>query len=794
MELCSKLFCGVAAIVILSNPAMAQEGPGQQHDAAATSHSADTVNSLEEITVTAQRREESASKVPISITAFGAEQLAERSITTERDLQASVPGLVVKTVSSETQMTYSIRGQSVEPYSGVSPAVLAYVNDVEANSGAPGSFYDLSSVQALKGPQGTLFGRNTTGGAILYTTTMPGQTLGGYVTQRAGNFGMLESLGAVDLPLSDKVQLRLAGDYYSRDGYQKNIGTGQTLGGSTRGSGRATLVLRPTEHLENKTIFEQSSSHGHPTLVGLYSFNACGAPGLLSGAPCLYGPSLDAVFNFPGAWAAYLAAHPGVNPGGLPAILAWQQQHPRQVDSSQQSDFNARSRYVDNITSFDVSDTLTIKNIYGYSDSQNHFSVDQTGTPYTFQVEATDPVNGIEANNFRQRNITEELQLNGRGFNDNLTYVTGLYYDNAEHYEDAAAKFFDLAPLAPVPVTTFVWISKSEVKAAYGQATYDLTKLTGINGLKFMGGFRYTWETSTLVYPNVPHTQFGGQATESELFHDPSWLVGLDYQVAPELMLYVVSRGSWRSGGFNGFAPSNPTLAGAGGGNKFLPETTKDVEVGAKYRGKPLGIPTSLDIAAYSQWIDNVQKVSYVIVNGNPTGFTVNVPGARVQGFEASASIRPSPWLELGANGAYTDAAFTNGRAFVLGAGFNTFGPFADVARLSGTAYVQVTLPTPDPWGEMSLRGDVYGQSEQYFSNLDSTVNPGSRLPGYSLLNMRFDWRQVAGSGVTLSAFAKNVTDRVYYSGGVAYGAAFGTNGARVAEPRTYGAELTYKF
>ena len=186
--------------------------------------------------------------------------------------------------------------------------------------------------------------------------------------------------------------------------------------------------------------------------------------------------------------------------------------------------------------------------------------------------------------------------------------------------------------------------------------------------------------------------------------------------------------------------------------------------------------------------------MSYVIVNGNPTGFTVNVPSAKVQGIEVSASIRPSQWLELGANGAYTDAAFTNGRAYVLGAGFNNFGPFADVARWSGTAYAQVTLPTPDSWGQMSIRGDVYGQSAQYFSNLDNTVNPGSQLPGYSLLNLRFDWRRVAGSNVTLSAFAKNVTDKVYYNGGIAYGAAFGTNGARVAEPRTFGAELTYKF
>ena len=199
---------------------------------------------------------------------------------------------------------------------------------------------------------------------------MPGKTLGGYVTQRVGNLGMLESLGAVDLPLSDAVQLRLAGDYYSRDGYQKNIDTGQLLGGSTRSSGRATLVLRPTEGLENKTIFEDTGSHGHPTIVELYSVYPCGTPGLNTSAACLYGPTLDTVLGFPGAWATYLAAHPGANPGGLVAALALQQQiGPRQVDSAQLSDFRSRSWYIDNITSFDVSDRITLKNIFGYSKS-----------------------------------------------------------------------------------------------------------------------------------------------------------------------------------------------------------------------------------------------------------------------------------------------------------------------------------------------------------------------------------------------------------------------------------------
>jgi iron complex outermembrane receptor protein len=799
MVYASKLLYGVASIAIFSVPAMAEETPDPQRGAAATSKSAGTAGPLElkEIVVTAQRREESSATVPIAITAFGAEQLAQRSITTERDLQASVPGLVVKTVSSESQLTYSIRAQSVEPYSGVSPAVLAYVNDVEANTGAPGSFYDLSSVQVLKGPQGTLFGRNTTGGAILYTTTMPGKTLGGYVTQRVGNLGMLESLGAIDLPFSDAVRLRIAADYYTRDGYQENVYTGQTLGGSTRKSGRMTLVINPTDRIENKTIAEYSKSQGHPTMAVPYSVYQCGAPGLNTSGPCLYSPVLDTIFGFPGAWDIYLAAHPGAYPGGIPDSVGYQTSvlGPRRVNSPQSSNAGAEAWYAHNITEFEISDSLTIKNILGYSKSTSFFAVDQTGSPFSIEPEVPSPASGLPAgNHFGQRNVTEELQLAGNGFDKKLEYVVGFYYDNAHHYESATQQFFDLSPLAPGAIVSYEFRSQSEVKALYGQGTYDLSSLTGVNGLKFTSGFRYTSERNTLDYSDNPGTPFFTQATESELFKNPSWQVGLNYQVSPALMLYAVNRGSWRSGGFNPFAPSNPTTAEAGGGNKFLPEKTHDVEIGAKFRGKAGDAPVSLEIAAFRQSIQNVQKVSYITVNNNPSAVTTNVPAARVQGVEVTGSIRPTDWLELGFNGAFIDPVFTKSRALILGGGFNDFGPFADVPRQSGTAYAQVTLPTPEKWGPVSVRGDIYGQSVQYFSNLNNSINPGSNLPGYALVNLRLDWKGIMGSAVTISAFAKNVTDKAYYSGGIAYGAAFGTNSARWAEPRTFGGEITVEF
>src|SRR6201999_4418148 len=117
--------------------------------------------------------------------------------------QVSVPGLIVRSTAVSTQQNYSIRGQSIDAFTGSSPAVLAYTNEVETNTGGPSTFFDLGSIQVLKGPQGTLFGRNTTGGAVLFTTAEPEKPFRGYGTFRGGNLGLKEVLGAVNMPFSD---------------------------------------------------------------------------------------------------------------------------------------------------------------------------------------------------------------------------------------------------------------------------------------------------------------------------------------------------------------------------------------------------------------------------------------------------------------------------------------------------------------------------------------------------------------------------------------------------------------
>ena len=261
--------------VLLAAAAMPAQSAAGGDAAPATAGGAS--NDLSEITVTATRREESESKVPIAISAFDRSSLDEREILKQTDLQAEVPGLTVKTTGSQNQVNYAIRGQTLDAYSGSSPGVLPYYNDVLVSNQTATAFYDLSSVQVLKGPQGTLFGRNATGGAVLYNTTQPGDDWGGYLTVRNGDYHLMEYQGAIDIPLvPQRAALRIAADFTNQDGYVRNLTDNTTLGDTDAKSARLTLKLTPTDALTSTTVFQYGYYGGTELQGELYSYYKTG--------------------------------------------------------------------------------------------------------------------------------------------------------------------------------------------------------------------------------------------------------------------------------------------------------------------------------------------------------------------------------------------------------------------------------------------------------------------------------------------------------------------------------------
>ncbi|MET4898711.1 TonB-dependent receptor [Sphingomonadaceae bacterium jetA1] len=723
-----------------------------------------------DIIVTARRRDESLSKVPIAISVLSSDALAQQNIRSEVDLQAAVPGLTVRESGGNNILNFAVRGQSIDVYTNSPPAVLPYINEFQVVSYTASAFFDLENVQVLKGPQGTLFGRNTTGGAVLYQTASPGREAKGFFTVRVGNLDEHQVTIGATMPIADWASLRLAGNFSDGGAFITNLYDGSKRGNNLNKTGRATLRLTPGGGFRNTTTFQYGEDRGTNTPNLPYTVNACGATyqgrPLASDASCLYNPANP-------AFAAILKANPRLFSGGLEAYPAYQRDLGNRLANTNVSNrHRAETRFVINTTEVDLSSSLTLKNIVGWNKSSRNDVNDYDGTSYAIYENAEADIGQVNTT----RQFSDELQLQGKLLDGKLTFVLGGFYSNQTDGLISNGLFFGTVPV----VYSFELNTKS--LAGFAQATYNLT-----DTLHLTSGFRYSEDR--VKGRNRPGSAFG-QSSQSLSNTKPSWTVSLDYQVTPELLLYATHRGSWRSGGYNFTAfPLNQTAAT--GGNVFLPETSKDVELGAKFNGRLGTMPFTMTLAGYNQWVDNVQRAIFQVIQNAPALVTVNVPKAEITGGELAITARPAPWLDIGAAGTYTDARFTDPTAIAFGIPI-TYGPYGDVSRWSGSAYAQVRHALPQ--GAVALRGDVYAQTSFYFSNLADSYAPGTRIPGYALANARLSWEDALGSGTTISAYVRNIFDRQYFTGGLPASTGFGVNSVNAGRPRIYGAEVRFLF
>ncbi len=753
-------------------------------------------SALEEVVVTARRRSEGLSRVPISISALDSNQLQERNVFTDADLQTAVPGLTIRQTQGNNSLTYSIRGQSADTFSGSPSAVVAYMNEVPLSISGASTFYDLESIQVLKGPQGTLFGRNTTGGAVLYTSSKPSDELEGGLKVRFGNYDLQEYEGMINLPLvGDSLLFRAAFNSLERDGYIDNILTGDTLGDLDRDSGRVSLTWRPGDRFENAAVFAYSDVGGTNTGASYtYSVYDCGDTNkgyvLNCAAGSLYGPIMDDTFQFPGAWDIYLSAHPEAY---APGIVAYVQEQKRlgyyKTQHPWSADHDGEDWIFTNHTSFDINDNLQIKNILGASNAQTDSTQPQLGAPF-ITILTANVISGISGNETEVDSISDEIQLSGTAFNESLTFITGLYFQDQEVETLWPQTYFDLTPLAdPVTATNSFRIT-TETQAFYAQGDFDFTE-----SLTLTAGFRYTWEDV-----EIEHLEGGdafGYPDQDESFEEPSWEVGLSYDLGDSTMTYIKGRGSFRSGGFNGSAfPPMDGLA-TEGGNLFDVETVKDIEAGLKFRGSVFDRPASLNLAIYKMWVEDVQRIEFPDPDG-PGGLasiavTANVPEMEVDGIELEANIAPTDWLELGVNGAWTDAEFTDGDVTLFGVDYS-YSPVANTPEYSGTVWGRIDFLSGGEKGDVSLYAEIYAQDDMWFSNTGDSIGPDTEIDGYELLNARLDWKNIFGSELSAALFGRNLTDEEHFVGGMPLGASLGHNATVVGEPRMYGMELSYQF
>jgi iron complex outermembrane recepter protein len=767
---------------------------------------------LEEIIVTARRQDESLEKVPVAVDAISTSALTEEHVTDERELQTAVPGLLTVGSSSANQLAFSIRGQALDAYSFTSPTVVAYFDEFQTGGITATTFFDLQSVQVLKGPQGTLFGRNATGGAVLYTSTQPGKELEGYFNYTAGNYNEQKVEGAVTIPLADWASVRLAAEDEHRDGYEHNIYLNLAEGSVDNRNFRGTLLLTPLDSLQNTTTIQYGRQGGDPDALKIVSANV----------HCPPSPSCAGAELFPsgvptgGTYPAKLASYNGV----LNFIAMEGQQPFWNVWNNSDGEHSAQLKEAVNRTTYTVNDELSIKNIAGYNQVISRDRLDIDGSPFQILTAGATGGPDEEGTLYSTEQYSEELQLAGTALEKRLNYLAGGYYDrDNEGLNDpvnvgCGSIAFAVAPENPGGCELpggfrYNFENDEESRALFGQATYEF-----IDNLRATAGYRETWEDINFRYvddgsvPQDAH-QLAGVPLPPILFErKPSWTLGLDYRLTPETLLYIVQRGSFRVGGFNGTSVVQ-TSTGATNIDSFKPEIARDLELGIKYAG-PLGeFPVRINADVYEERVTDAQRVVYAGI----AAFTVNADETQVDGFELDARIDLASWLQAGLDYAYTDARYVDGSTHftqvdaVTGAIDNRtviLGPYGDAARNMGSVYLRIAHDLPNSLGQLVVRQDVHSQSFFYYSNLAASVNvppngigpldPNTKIAGYTLLNARIEWNHIAGSEVHMAACVRNLLNKEYEIGGLGLGAVIGVDSEVLGTPRMAALEIGLKL
>jgi iron complex outermembrane receptor protein len=730
----------------------------------------------DEIIVTAQRKSESLQDVPIAITAFSQEALTQKSIFNPFELSKAVPGL--NTVADQAngslpQFTIRGRGQS---YGAASGSVETYFADVPwsppfQSPTLPPQFFDLQSVQVLKGPQGTLFGRNSTGGAVLFVPQAPTDTFEGYVRAQGGNYGNVQVEGAINVPLSDNAALRVAGFLWRRDGYAKTIaGTPDVFGTPLPSQDtfnqdvtefRATLLLNPTDALTNSTILTYHTSNNRGSLQAQFYAN----------------PDVAGVTQAP-----------------IPAAVATPGITPRLFYSN--VDLNHQPNKVwaiINTTTLELNDNISVKNIFSHIRSQgtsaNPSDYDGSGIGFTNPLTPTGPFVHILQTGLglprvlHNRQTTNELQLQGSAFDGKIDFIVGGLLDLTRQpggLDDI--NFFNLTYSAlnvPDPINHSFTQSTFTSKSVFGSATWYAT-----DRLSFSGGARHTWDDVThtsynFLAPVVTSSVIPGtpKFTDQTKFKGWTYNAGFNFQPSSDTTVYGGYRHGYKRGGFN-------LQAGVNGGNAFGPETNDDFYFGIKQNLNVFGVPGRVNIEGFYDIYKDQQRY-YLGIDPvfGLVSIVTNAEKSTYKGIDFDFSIDPTDWLSLSGNYTFVDGKynkFTDPSDGVSDLSVNPIS-FINKNKLSATARFHTEL---SDGGEIAFAPTINYQSKSYSDDFSRRIaasyaaitagflgNPGQinlaaqgldTVPAYTTVDLRLEWNKVMGSNFDLAANVNNLTDKTY--------------------------------
>lgn len=748
----------------------------------------------EEVIVTARRREETLQDVPISITAISGDTLRNQNVREVTDL--AVPSLAITAQASlRNLVSFAIRGQrSQESQLLTDPPVGTYFAEVVQPRpyGFGKSLYDIQSVQVLKGVQGTLFGRNMTGGAVLVEPNQPEFTFSGEVRAQAGNFDLREAYGMLNLPLGETAALRVAGMTHERRGFSRDVSTGRDYDDEDFDTFRASFLFKPSDALESLTIADYFKSEENGTAAFMTAANFESGP--LATQENLRSRGLP-LANLPAQVAeaqAQFAARNftldmGAGEGGL-------------LDAPGDLPYEKLENWgVQNKTAIELGGA-TLKNIIGYRELTRSNVQDYDGIPAFL-------INPFQTTSLR--NFSEEIQLQGAILSDRLDYTVGAYYFEEKGKDGALPNTLPeltilgaRLPVATTPASLFtaenIGRGKATTYAAYVAGSYDLTdRWTLAAGLRYNNDKREV--TLSPKRPNLGVCQFDDDnvpATPAPPISDcvfsnekdwsaMTWDATLQYQPSAATSAYASVRRGFRAGGFSMRAQSEAAL------RAFDPETVQEYELGLKN-----SLPTSFghintSAAIFFQDSEDVQRQAPtgVDTDGDGQADTVvtiirNIAAQEGYGGELEGNVAFDNGLTVGSFYSYVKVDVTQG----LQPGE---AEMRGIPQHMAGLNIAYRLPLNSALGDLTASAGASWQSETYLDDFDGA--PGIQ-DAYTLAKFRLSWDDIHGSGFGASLFVNNAFDELYRVGVLGLIREVGFMSSVYGEPRNYGAEISYRF
>ncbi len=749
----STLLCAsiAAALTPLAGPAQAAESSGPR---------------LEEIIVTAQRREENLQDTPISIAAFGEEALIQRGMTNLRNVTNYTPNVEVTVTNRPTAggAAYAawIRGVGTGDYAyPTDPGVGLYVDGVylARTLGGLMSISDIERIEVLRGPQGTLYGRNTIGGAINVITSAPvlSGPAEGSIAVRAGEYERLDVQAHLNAPLvEDRIGGKIAVGVFDSEGYGRRLFDGKHTNDEDRAIVRGGLLFQLGDDLQLDVRGDYSQQRN---------------TGVLSNASSFYAVLPPLVTRFNSIAAPSQAAALGL-PAGAQYDSRWTVSDPYKTFSGSplQDDYDIGGASA--TLTWSPSDAFSFKSISAWRTLDSEVRVDGDTTPFT--ISSTHE-------RIEDEQLSQEFQVSGALMDGRMRYLAGAYYfsekGNGRRISESFHGVYEITGLASDARDTLVSQEyDAESVAIFTQEEFDLTPQ-----LTLVVGARANWDDKTFeTETRLP--QLGNRVSIPSQSRSEDWFsftprAGLNWRPTDDVLLYVTYSEGFKSGGFGNPTAVLPTPV-------YGPEELASYELGAKTSWLD-GMLTLNGAAFFSDWTD----IQLNVIVPGPTGGVVNVTqnggDAELYGFEIESVLRPTNGLTFNLGIGYTHNEFVRLAGGVVGVTYDTKLPH--VPEWTTSLGAQYELSTGI--GDFIFRADANYRSEQYLTIADAT----SLHESYTLVNARIGFEPSAVPGLSVALEAQNLTDKeylVYNQNATIFGIQLHVPG----EPRQVSAIARYRF